>query len=208
MTQKPVVLFGGSFDPLHNGHMTIITSVMDAVQNLDRIVLIPSSVSPGKDVSLTPDKDRYKLLQLLVDQHPLCDLSPFELNKGGTSWTIETLHHFRTIFPTQPLQFVMGSDQFFKFHEWKSYAEILQICSLLIVNRGELISHDRYQSYIKTYLTNDADKVQFLDISPLEVSSSEIRKRLKAGRSFDDLVPAFVHHYYQENNPPGALEHG
>jgi nicotinate-nucleotide adenylyltransferase len=123
-----VGIFGGTFDPIHHGHLITAQSVRE-IRNLDKIIFIPSFISPHKSdvISVSPEH-RLKMLKLAVEGVDFFEVSDYEINREGISYTIDTLKEFKKKY--DELEFIIGYDNIFKFHSWKEPDQII----LLMIN--------------------------------------------------------------------------
>jgi nicotinate-nucleotide adenylyltransferase len=203
-----VALFGGTFDPFHNGHLMII-SVLEKLSFIDKIVVIPNCLPPHKESPKVSAKHRLAMLRLFLNQHigkPI-NLDMYEYEKKATSWTIDTIDEYikqnhlnSTDTLDSNLYYVIGSDSYFSFHKWREYKNILQKVKLIVLKR-EAIQGNIYKEYYKKYLFDiDYDKFVFLDNEIEEVSSTEIRNLINKEKDISSLVPNYIFKYIQDNN--------
>jgi len=194
-----VGLLGGSFNPVHNAHLRIAAEAQ-AVFQLDRIIFIPAADPPHKalagDVSFA---HRSKMVSIAIAGRAGFEMSTIEAERGGKSYSIDTIRIFRERFPDYELYFIIGGDSFLEIGTWHRYKEIFHSCNLVvverpgcsIVNRLEALPDDVRGMFIfdeeTGSLTHQSGcSVFFVAGSPLELSSTEIR-RLAAGKV--DITP-------------------
>ncbi|MCP9463722.1 MAG: nicotinate-nucleotide adenylyltransferase [Nitrospira sp.] len=218
-------LLGGTFNPIHNGHLAIAGEVRDRLQ-LDRVLFIPAGDPPHKeDRSLAPAAARYEMVRLAIADTPSFELSDIEVRRKGKSYSIDTVRTLKQqVGPTTDLYFIIGLDAFLDIHHWRAPLELLQLCRFVVVPRP---GHS-YRSLAAISLLPPLDHqalaqldrgaVPRLDISipscqtiiclsiPLcPVSASEIRQRVRRGQSLANLLPppveSFIlqHQLYQED---------
>jgi len=217
-------LFGGSFNPIHNGHLTIARVACDKLR-LDRMLFIPAGDPPHKlDGSLAPAHDRYEMVRLAIADIPYFDLSDSEIRRTGKSYTIDTIRALKHQYgPTADLSFLIGLDAFLDFPNWKSPMELLRLCRFVIVPRpGQSFLSLADMPLLPTlapesFMQLDAGKLPRLDVAipscpgvtclpiPLcSISASEIRQRIQHGEMMANMLPASVesyilqHRLYQE----------
>ena len=124
-----VGIFGGTFDPIHNGHLITAQSVRE-IRNLDKIIFIPSFASPHKaDIHSAEPKHRLEMIKLATESIHFFDYNDYEITKGGISYTVDTLHEFKNRY--DDLEFIIGYDNIFKFHTWKDPDEILKLAKVI-----------------------------------------------------------------------------
>jgi len=177
-------IFGGTFDPVHNGHLVIARAVFEA-EHLDRVVFVPSARPPhkGGDIMFSA-ADRMKLLDLALHTIPDFEASPIELNREGPSYTIDTLREMKAAYPAGTgLFFIVGRDNLFEMESWKDPAGILDACTVLVADRS--CQRGSAPSWI-------SGRVRFVPTPVIDISSSMIRKRLRDGLSIRHLVPDTV----------------
>jgi nicotinate-nucleotide adenylyltransferase len=177
-----VGLLGGSFNPIHHGHLITATRAAEAVK-LDRVLFIPAALSPlknGRD--LAPAADRAAMLRAALRGHPLFETCDLELRRGGVSYTIDTLRELR-LHTRARLYWILGADASRLLPRWKSIDEVRSLATFIIVSRpGE-----RSSRRTPKQLTVEAPLLQ--------ISSSEIRERVRKGLSVRYLVPDSVERY-------------
>ena len=161
----------------------------------DELLLIPSHLPPHKEASdLASGKDRLQMLTLAVEDMPEIGVCDIELHKSGKSYTIETLRKLRRIFPTAEFYFIVGTDMLLTFDEWKQWRDILKLTYLVASGRDEG-EYDRLREKARKL---DGDRIIVLKTQPLPLSSTEVRKKLKAGEDVTELLPPKVLHYIEQ----------
>jgi len=206
-------LFGGTFNPIHMGHLRAALEVQ-AVFALEKIYFIPSALPPHKEPRGVSDaQDRMEMTRLAVLNYPGFAVSDVELKRSGPSYTIDTACHFKSIMPENTrLYFILGLDAFLEIDTWKSYRSLLQLIPLIVMTRTDSGCSDTTMmwktlgSYIKCsisdryifaestscYVHDENPSIFILDIAPIDISSTKIRKRISNGRSIQSLVPENV----------------
>ena len=170
-------LFGGSFDPIHNGH---IHPVLEAVEELglERVVYLPTGRPPHKpDRKLAPALARYAMTELAVLHHQHLWVSARELSETGPTYTIDTLLHFRAEHPDDELHLLIGSDSFHELRSWHRWEEILATAKIAVLSRPGATDDSRREGAGSP----SGPRVRFLHNRPLEVSSTEVRRQLARG---------------------------
>jgi nicotinate-nucleotide adenylyltransferase len=175
-------LFGGVFNPVHLGHLLLARAALEELR-LDRLFFIPAWQSPFKPDSPTaPPNLRLRWLRLALAGQTHCELDDQELRRGGVSYTIDTLRDYAKKFPEANLFYLIGADNVPKLNQWREAGELAKLAEFAAVPRpGEIISE--FPGPFRGVA---------LKGHPLEISSSEIRARVKAGLSIQYLVPPFV----------------
>lgn len=172
-------IFGGSFNPVHKGHVNLVRETAEK-NALDRVFVVPTYVSPFKknsDVFVADGKDRIEMCRLAFRELLYVTVSDYEIKKGGVSYSVDTVTHFRESFPEDELFFIMGSDMLLSFDRWYRYKDILKMCSLIAASR-ESEGCDLDELKRKSDELSALGKVIVTEISAFPVSSSEIREKI------------------------------
>ena len=196
-----VLLFGGTFDPIHNGHLIISEWVADEL-GVTRIVLIPSACPPHKDTDrITPAADRAAMVEAAVADNPLFEVSRCELERSdtGPSYTLHTIRYLREqLGPTIPLYWLIGADTVRDLPSWYKVSTLVDECTIVTAARPGQSPADWIG--LENVLTPEQIarlKQYVLDTPRIDVSSTAIRSRIAAGLAFDDLTPSAVVDYIQ-----------
>lgn len=179
--------YGGTFDPIHQGHVQSALYVQQYCQ-LDRLELIPCHLPPHRAHPGVSSEHRAAMVQLAIAPYPQLALNLIELAKNSASYTIETLEQLRAQYPNDTLLFVIGMDSLTQFHHWFRYQEILKLCHLLVCQRpGYQPERDETQALLTAHqlksVSELSDKpaggILLLPNPPLDVSATAIRKSLQ-----------------------------
>ena len=182
-------LLGGTFDPIHNGHLITARVVLET-RGYDKIILIPCSISPHKQGVKTADNfDRLNMVKAAIENDNNFEVSDYELMMGGVSYTIDTLKHFKDNY--NKIELIIGYDNLAKFDTWKDYKEIFELTNLIVMKR----SSDNLKVENKIVL----EKAIIVDTPTIEISSSGIRERIKNNLPINNLVPESVQKYIYNN---------
>ncbi|MGH9887244.1 MAG: nicotinate-nucleotide adenylyltransferase [bacterium] len=180
-------LLGGSFDPPHNGHLLIAGDVLEAL-GLDRVIWIPAGVQPlkGDQVRAAPAQ-RMEMIRRLIADDPRFELSAIEIERGGLSYTVDTLAALADVWPAAELFWLVGADVLESFHKWKEPARIVELASLVVVQRdtGETSPPPSVP----------AGPVLTVATRRIDISSTEIRRRVRDRKSIRGFVPDAVVDY-------------
>ncbi len=180
---KRIGILGGTFNPIHLGHLILAEQAKEQL-GLDRIVFVPSYLPPHKKrKTLAFAHDRYQMVKLAIKDNPCFKVSDIELKRDGFSYSIDTVRQFRKKSPKAKLYFVVGSDFLKQSSTWKDIKELTRLCKFVIAERPK---------YSDRKLPESA---QPIEMRPLEISSTDIRKRIAAGKSIRYLVPEKVRKY-------------
>ena len=193
-------LFGGSFNPVHVGHLILARDVLETLK-LEKVIFVPAYLQPLKGELLIPPEIRLKLLEASIEGEKGFEVWDYEIKKGGISYTVETLREFHRIHGEKPL-FMMGADSFNSFYLWREPKEILKLAKILVLYRpgypikveevleeiGVTLRYVTVNYGEKVLLKDDLDLLIFKGRA-LDVSSTEIRNRLKSGRPISFFLP-------------------
>ncbi len=175
-------LFGGSFDPVHLGHLLMAQAAREEI-GLERMFFIPAAQSPFKaEGHSAPAAARLQLLRLALAGETACEVDGLEIERGGTSFTIDTLRVYAAKFPGAELFYLIGADNTAQLPKWREAAELARLAEFLVIPRPDEPAVPLPAPF----------RGRILRGFPLGVSSSEIRARVKTGLSIRHLVPATV----------------
>lgn len=198
-------IFGGAFNPVHNGHLHLIDELYRSVSALkggiDKLLIIPTANPPHKSSNgLISGEHRIAMLELAISELQYArnvDISKIELESDEKSYTYLTLTKLRRIYPNDNFILFIGSDQLFNFQKWYRYEDILKLAEVCAITREEC-----ERQAVADFLNQNKDLagVNALIAKPVVVSSTDIRNRLANGESIDGLVPQSVAQYIRDNN--------
>lgn len=205
-------LFGGTFNPIHLGHLRSAEVVREEFA-LDRVYFIPSARPPHKGgEDLAPAYHRLKMVELAIADNPFFAVSAVELEREGLSYSVDTIRHFLATLQPSSVFFILGVDAFREIHTWKEYQVIPELCNIIVTSRPgtTLPPLDRllpvalrtafcYDSTTKMYRHNSGHTVVSHEIDGLNISASAIREKAYRGKSVRYLVPTPIESYIAEN---------
>ena len=181
-------VFGGTFDPPHIAHLVVAEHVREALC-LDRILFVPSATPPHKrGRPITPSLHRLNMLRLAVERNPLFDVLPYEVEKGGVSFTVDTLAELKRPAPGDGLFLLIGMDNYRDFDTWREPERILSMATVVVMTRPGFVLD-------KGAFAGDKRIIRAMDIS-----STGIRERLRDGASVQSLIPERVAEYIGEHD--------
>lgn len=183
-------IFGGTFDPIHHGHL-IIAQYVKELRNLDKIIFVPSYIAPHKiNIEAAAPEHRINMLKLSIEGISYFDWTDFEINKKGVSYTIETLKELKKLY--NEIELIVGEDNIVTFDLWKSPEEIFKLVTVIVIKRklNENLKCDN--EYI--------DRAIFLETPRIDISGTQIRERIRKGLPINFLVPQKVLKYIYDTN--------
>lgn len=197
--KKRIGIMGGSFDPLHSGHLIV---AQDAIEHLSlsEVVFVPAAVPPHKqNRKQVSAAQRFEMVQRAVEPVPFFSVSGIELNRGGVSYSIDTINALRAAWPEAELVLIIGSDTVVDLHNWYRIDDLLKLCKVATFLRpGE----DDLRVIRKKIELNEQQKEMLINMvfhaHLIEISSTEIRDRVADGKSIHAMVPAEVEQYIYE----------
>ncbi len=210
MESNRIGIFGGTFNPIHAGHLKAAKDVQEKFK-LKRILFIPSYIPPHKETSeVASPQHRLQMVKLATSLYPRFVPSALEIEAKGKSYSIFTLEKVKKLYPEAFIFFILGIDAFLEIDTWKDYHKVLEQCFFIVISRpgyelkeAKEILGGRYKSrmYEASELCSlkeevfSSFKIFLFDINSLEVSSTEIRSRIKQGRSIRGMMPEAVEEY-------------
>ena len=195
-----VGLFGGSFDPIHRGHIAPVKEAMQTL-HLDRVVYLPTAEPPHKPGrQFAPAYCRYAMVELALLEEPDLEVSPFELTPERPAYTIDSLLYFRSLYPDSELFLIIGGDSFAELETWRAWDQIVEVARLAVLVRPESTAGDLRRRLSRPLATlAESERVHFIDNSPVDVSATELRQRLAEGEDVPaDVVPDLVLKYIRK----------
>ena len=185
MTRR-IGLFGGTFDPVHLAHLALARAAVQSLA-LDELRWIPAGQPWQKARAITPAAHRQAMLHLALEGEPRFVLDPRELQRAGPSYTIDTVRALQAEQPGAILYLVIGADQFAGLHTWRDWRELISLVTLAVAARPgvPLQADPEVQAAAR----------EAVPLPPMDISATEIRRRVAAGEPIDHLVPAAVAGY-------------
>ena len=191
-------VLGGTFDPVHNGHL-IVAEVVRARLNLAEVIFVPAGQPWLKtDRPITSAKHRLEMLRLSLADKPYFKLSTMEIERAGSSYTIDTIVELRAkLTPDDELFFILGQDNLAQLPQWREPSRLIQLCYLVAVPRPG--SPRPNLKTLETSLPGISQRVMLMDEPHVDISASAVRERVVRGLSIRHLVPEAVNKYIKEN---------
>ena len=180
-----IAIFGGTFNPVHLEHKNMVVSAIKEL-SLDKVIIIPTFLSPHKTLAPASASDRLNMLRLAFSDVKNVEVSDYEINKGGTSYSYITAEHFRALYPEAEMFFLVGDDMLVDFKTWKNPERILKACNLAVFGReGEAADYSLEEKYFKEKFDKAFIKLPF---KGKIISSTKIRVYLSLGLNPDGLI--------------------
>jgi nicotinate-nucleotide adenylyltransferase len=190
-------ILGGSFDPPHNGHIKIAEEVCKRLA-LDNVLFIPSYLPPHRDKPQATEQQRLEMVRLAIQSLPFAEVSTIEIDRKGTSYTIDTLTELAAVMPKTELFLILGADAMELFPSWKQPTDILKLATVVIVNRPGY-DFSNIQKFLATSpLEKSKNKVQFVECNSLDISSSELRTLIAQNKDVHSYIPEAVADYIEK----------
>lgn len=186
-------IFGGTFNPIHNGHLHLLEAAFQAIE-FDRVLVIPTNIPPHKAAKgLAPNKDRLEMAKLALERMDRAWVSDIEQKAKGKSYTIHTLEKLRLLFPEEKFTLLLGADMLLTLDQWYRWQDILSMARVAAFarNPGE-------EGRLLEKAAALGKEVRIIYAQPLPLSSTEIREKLRKGEDVSGLVPEKVLAYIQE----------
>jgi nicotinate-nucleotide adenylyltransferase len=190
-------ILGGTFDPVHNGHLTIASEVKEKL-GLKKVLFIPAGQPWQKSYrKITPTGQRVKMVELAIAQVPEFELSYIEVDRPGSTYTVDTMAELSKKYDSEELYFIIGWDALLGAPYWKEPEKIIKLCYVVTVPRPGITPP--YVAELDKVIPGIAERLIMLESPLVDISSSDIRERVAKGRPYADLVPKEVADYIKSN---------
>ena len=198
--ENSITILGGSFNPIHNGHLEMAITAHNEY-NLDNIIFIPNKSTYYKDNDVfAGDDDRLEMVRLATEEYPFMSYSDMEIRRGGITHTIDTIRAFKETDPDKKIYFIIGGDSLEWIEKWVEGDELLRLVAFLTAVRGKTDMRRSKEIIRDIYSRHDNAEILMLSMKDYPVSSSEIRKRIGNGEDITGLVPEKVADYITNHN--------
>ena len=209
--ERRVGLFGGTFNPIHLGHLRGAEEIREAF-GLEEAVFIPAALPPHKVTEKIIEADhRLEMVKLATQKNPHFSTSDVELKRSGKSYSIDTIRYFREKYPIS-LSFILGRDAFVEIETWKQFQDLFSLCNFIVMTRPgsskssspsflprSLIPAFRYDQEAGAWIHFSGCMLFFKEIKFLDISSTKVRELIEKGESVRYLVPPDVEDYIREH---------
>lgn len=197
MKIRKVGIMGGSFDPIHLGHLVVANEVLN-IYNLDEIIFVPSGNPPHKNGLKAESFHRLLMVNMAVLSNGKFSVSDFEIKSLEKSYTLNTLREFRKLYDDSELYFITGTDAVIDLPNWYEPEEILKLCRFIAVSRPGM-SIEEVNDKINEIQKKFGGNIELLQVPMLQISSTNLRERFKMGVSAKYLLPESVEQYIIKN---------
>lgn len=193
--RKKVGIMGGTFDPIHMGHLILAQCAMEQ-HNLDEIWMMPNGNPKYKsDRQITDASHRLEMVRLAICDNPKFILSSMEVEREGYTYTYETVEQLKEQYPDCDFYFIIGADSLFAFDTWKNPERILAACTLLASSRNH-ISREQMHTQIDSLVKRYGGVIDIIDLPAIDISSNMLRQNVMVGKSIryyvDNKVAAYI----------------
>lgn len=214
MPSERIGLFGGTFNPIHTGHIRAADSVKEKGR-LDRILFIPSYIPPHKSsADVAEPSHRLRMVELALKDYPDLFVSSIEIEAGGKSYSVITIEKIKMLYPRARLFFILGIDAFLEIDTWKEYEKLIESCCFIVMSRpgndlseAKNVLRGKYRERMAEVKNHDVIteemcarfSIFLVFIDALELSSTAIRHKIKRRESISGLVPEDVESYIEKH---------
>ncbi len=203
--ERRIGLFGGTFDPIHLGHLRCAQEVWEAF-HLSQVIFILAAAPPHKlERPIISTKHRWNMVKVAITGNPSFALSDVEIRREGTSYSIETISHYhRNLKEGERLFFILGADAFCEIETWKDYPRLFTLCDFIVISRpnfdslhASVLTSEGFTQEDKgdRFLHPSGHSLHLLSVTPIGIASTDIRRAVREGRSLTYLVPKEVEEY-------------
>ncbi len=192
-------IMGGTFNPIHNGHLFIGESAREALQ-LDEVVYIPTG-KPGHKAGkkIVDGEKRFQMVSFAIDSNPNFTISDIEIDRDGVTYTIDTMKKILKSKRFRKIYFIIGEDSLYHLEKWKRFEELINLCDFIVFQRN-IGTEEKIREKIKWLEDNFPVNINYVKSPIFEISSTIIRERMKLGKSIKYLVPDKVEKFIIQND--------
>ncbi len=195
---KNIAMFGGSFNPVHTGHIELLERMISEFE-LHKVIVIPTGVTPLKDNSfMASAKDRFQMCRLAFSHISAIEVSDMEILREGKSYTVDTLKILKEKYNNDRLHLIVGADAFLQLPLWYRVEEIFSLAKIITISRDDLDFHDLKKAG-ESYREKYSAEYGIIKNPVTDISSTEIRNAICKGESVEGLVTDEVYNYIKEN---------
>lgn len=194
---KKYGIFGGSFNPIHYGHLMICEYIKEEM-GLDKVIFIPTGNPPHKELELSA-KDRYEMVRLAISPNPDFEISDIETTRVKKSYTVDTIRELKKIYKEEKLYFLIGLDSLFQLKTWMKIGDLSQEIEFVVALRSGYLDREEINKEIDFLRENFGTKINLINTPLYEISSTDLRDRIREGKSLRYLIPKKVLDYIEES---------
>lgn len=197
--RKAIGIMGGTFDPIHYGHLVIAEAVRSKY-NMDKVIFVPSGHPPHKNNELVSNSmDRYKMTELATKTNRYFEMSSIEIDRPGKSYTYDTIKDFQKKFPDYDLFFITGADAIKEITTWHRYQELLDICHFVAATRPGYTLDNLKNKELNMLTASQLKNIDIVEVPGIDVSSTDIKRRVNLKQPIKYLLPEIVEEYINKN---------
>lgn len=197
MRKRKIGIMGGTFDPIHNGHVWTAKSIYEML-DLDQVIFIPAFIPPHKQgQNYVAAEHRYAMTALAIEGYPNFSVSDMEIKRNSVSYTFDTISALKEEYPEAELYFIIGADTVHQLPSWYRINELIRLTTFVAADRPGY--HNAIDTVVDKLGNISREKIILLDTPDLSISSTEIRSRVKNKESLEELVPLKVEEYIVEH---------
>ena len=194
---KKYGIFGGSFNPIHYGHLMICEYIKEEM-GLDKVIFIPTGNPPHKELELSAE-DRYEMVRLAISPNPDFEISDIETTRVKKSYTVDTIRELKKIYKEEKLYFLIGLDSLFQLKTWMKIGDLSQEIEFVVALRLGYLDREEVNKEIDFLRENFGTKINLIKTPLYEISSTDLRDRIREGKSLRYLIPKKVLDYIEES---------
>lgn len=194
---KKYGIFGGSFNPIHYGHLMICEYIKEEM-GLDKVIFIPTGNPPHKEIGVSAE-DRYEMVKLAISPNPDFEISDIETTRVNLSYTVDTIRELKKIYKKEKLYFLIGLDSLFQLKTWKKIGDLSQEIEFVVALRPGYIDKEEINNEIDFLRDNFGTRINLIKTPLYEISSTDLRERIYQGKSLRYLIPKKVLDYIEES---------
>lgn len=194
---KKYGIFGGSFNPIHYGHLMICEYIKEEM-GLDKVIFIPTGNPPHKELELSA-KDRYEMVRLAISPNPDFEISDIETTRVKKSYTVDTIRELKKIYKEEKLYFLIGLDSLFQLKTWMKIGDLSHEIEFVVALRPGYLDKEEVNKEIDFLRENFGTKINLIKTPLYEISSTDLRDRIREGKSLRYLIPKKVLDYIEES---------
>ena len=194
---KKYGIFGGSFNPIHYGHLMICEYIKEEM-GLDKVIFIPTGNPPHKELEVSAE-DRYEMVRLAISPNPDFEISDIETTRVKKSYTVDTIRELKKIYKEEKLYFLIGLDSLFQLKTWMKIRDLSQEIEFVVALRPGYLDKEEINKEIDFLRENFGTKINLIKTPLYEISSTDLRDRIREGKSLRYLIPKKVLDYIEES---------